>query len=303
MVYHNFDELIQKVGAHAKAGIVAVAAAADRHTLEAVLEAQRARLATPLLVGDAEKIRDIYRELGEPEPPAEILFNVPDPAQACRKAVALVKSGLADFLMKGMIDTKTYLSAVVDRENGLGTGRIMSHFSILEVPGYHKLVVPVDGGMIPYPTLEQKKDIILNCVEIFHKLGCEQPKVAVLACTEQLNPKFPETVEAAQLKEMNQRGDIPGCIVEGPVSYDCAISKEIALVKGFHSPVSGETDILLAPNIHAANILGKTLVVSCKARMAGFIVGASCPVIMTSRGTSSEEKFLSIALAAAVTAK
>ena len=174
----------------------------------------------------------------------------------------------------------------------------MSHFTIFEIPGYHKLLAPVDGGMVTYPTLEQKKQIIENTVEMFHALGYDRPKVGVLACVEKINPKMPETVEADALKQMNLRGEIGGCIVEGPISYDCAVSKEIADYKGFESPCAGDCDILLAPNIHAGNIMGKMLTVTCGAKMAGFIVGAACPIAMTSRGSSAEEKFDSIVLAA-----
>ena len=219
------------------------------------------------------------------------------------KAAALVREGKADLLMKGKLDTAVLLKAVVNKEHGLGKGGVMSHFSIFEVPGYHKLLCPVDGGMMTYPTLEQKKAIIENTVGVLHAMGYECPKVGVLACVEKVNPKMPETVEADALKQMNQRGEITGCIVEGPVSYDCAMSKEIAEFKGFDSPVSGDCDVLVAPNIHAGNIMGKLLTVTCGARLAGMMVGAKCPIVMTSRGSSAEEKYLSIVLAAAAAQK
>lgn len=301
MIYANFDSLIKDIKSLAKSGVIAVAGAGDLHTIEAVLKAQDEGFVTPLLVGDKAKILEVYQRIGRQAPSDKIIYDVKDSAEACIKAVSLVREGEADFLIKGAVDTKTYLKAVVNKERGLGTGRLMSHFSILEVPGYHKLVVPVDGGMVPYPTLQQKKEIILNTVEIFHKLGYKEPKVAVLTCVEKVNPSMPETIEADALKKMNINGEITGCIVEGPISYDCAMSKEYAEIKGYHSPVSGDADILLAPNIHAANIMGKIFSITCKARMAGFIVGTVCPVIMTSRGATSEEKFLSIVLATAVT--
>ena len=201
--------------------------------------------------------------------------------------------------MKGKLDTSVILKAVVNKENGLGQGRTMSHFTMFEVPTYHKIMVPVDGGMVTYPTLEQKKDIINNTVETLVSMGYTCPKVGVLACVEKLNPKMPETVEANELKEMNKRGEIKNCIVEGPISYDCAVSKEIADFKGFDSPVAGDVDILVAPNIHAGNIMGKMLACTCNARMAGFIVGAKCPIVLTSRGSSAQEKYLSIVVSAA----
>ncbi|HNY19626.1 MAG TPA: phosphate acyltransferase, partial [Flexilinea sp.] len=195
------------------------------------------------------------------------------------------------------------LKAVVDREHGLNRGGIMSHFTVFEVPTYHKLLAPVDGGMVTYPDLQQKKCIIENTVETFHAIGYECPKVGVLACIEKVNPKMPETVDGNALKEMNQRGEISGCIVEGPISYDCAVSREIAELKDFRSPCAGDCDILLAPNIHAGNIMGKMLAVTCGAKLAGFVVGAKCPVVMTSRGSSAEEKYLSIVISALVSQK
>ena len=229
----------------------------------------------------------------------ENIYDYPDLKDAAEFAVKLVKEGKADFLMKGKLDTAVILKAVVNKEHGLGQGRTMSHFTMFEVPTYHKILVPVDGGMVTYPTLEQKKDIIDNTVETLISMGYDCPKVGVLACVEKLNPKMPETVEAIELKEMNKRGEIKNCIVEGPISYDCAVSKEIADFKGFESPVAGDADILIAPNIHAGNIMGKMLAVTCKARMAGMIVGAKCPIVLTSRGSSADEKYMSIVVSAA----
>ena len=296
MVYSSFDEILRSAGALPSARM-AVASAGDPHTLEAALLARRRGIADPVLTGDRRTIAALLEELGETVPDADIV-DAPDPAQAAAAATALVREGRASFLLKGSMDTGVLLKAVVDREKGLGRGRLMSHFTVFEVPGYHKLLAPVDGGMVPYPTLEQKKQIIENTVEMFLALGYERPKVGVLACVEKLNPKMPETVEADALKQMCARGEIRDCIVEGPISYDCAVSREIAEYKGFESPCAGDCDILLAPNIHAGNIMGKMLTVTCGARMAGFIVGASCPIAMTSRGSSTDEKFCSIVLAA-----
>jgi phosphate butyryltransferase len=160
-------------------------------------------------------------------------------------------------------------------------------------------VITTDGGMMMYPDLEQKKKIIENAVGVLHSLGYENPKVGVLAAVETVNPKMPESVDAGKLKEMNQNGEITGCIVEGPISYDLAMNKESAEIKGFVSPVAGDPDILIVPNITAGNILGKCLVYSAGAKMAGFIVGAKVPIVLTSRGSSSEEKYLSLVISAA----
>ena len=297
MVFTSFDEILRSAGALAAHTRMAVAAAGDLHSLEAAMAARRMGIADPVLVGERSEVCSLLEKLGESVPQADII-DVSGPAEAAAKAVALVREGRASFLLKGSLDTGVLLKAVVDRDHGLSRGRLMSHFTIFEIPGYHKLLAPVDGGMVPYPTLEQKKQIIENTVEVFHALGYECPKVGVLACVEKLNPKMPETVEADALKQMNLRGEIRGCIVEGPISYDCAVSGEIAEYKGFSSPCAGDCDILLAPDIHAGNIMGKMLTVTCGAKMAGFIVGAKCPIAMTSRGSSVEEKTDSILLAA-----
>jgi phosphate butyryltransferase len=217
---------------------------------------------------------------------------------AAEKAVALVNENKADFIMKGKIQTADLLRAVVNKEKGLRTGRVMSHFVFDEVPSYHKLIVTTDGGMMTYPDLNQKKQIIENAVDVLRAMGYDKPKVAVLAAVEKVNPKMPESVDADMLKKMNQEGKIKNCIVEGPISYDLAISKKCAEIKGFKSPVAGDADILIVPNITAGNILGKCLICSAEGKMAGFIVGAKVPIGLTSRGSSAEEKYLSLVLSA-----
>lgn len=296
MVFTTFDELIAAAKSKPTTSRMAVAAAGDSHTIEAVLKAREEGIAEPVLVGDKAAIMEALAEFNATVPEEDI-YDVPDLAESARVAVSLVVEGKADFLMKGKLDTGILLKAVVNKECGLGQGRTMSHFTMFQVPGYHKLLVPVDGGMVTYPTLEQKKDIIMNTVDTLCAMGYDEPKVGVLACVEKLNPKMPETVEADALKQMNRNGEITGCIVEGPISYDCAMSKEVAEFKGFNSPCAGDCDVLVAPNIHAGNIMGKMLTITCGAKMAGFIVGAKCPIVMTSRGSSPEEKYLSIVIA------
>ena len=302
MVLKNFAQLEELVKGMSSPQRMALAVAADEHSLEAAMAATAEGLVVPVLVGDAGKIRALLAKMGQQVPEADI-YDEPDEVAACEKAVALVREGKADFLMKGKVDTKVILKAVVNREHGLGLGGVMSHVTIFEVPAYHKLFAPVDGGMVTYPTLEQKKGIIENTVAVLHKLGYDCPKVGVLACAEKVNPKMPETIEADQLAEMNRRGEISGCIVDGPISLDCAIDKEIADFKGYQSPIAGDVDVVLAPNIHAGNIMGKMLVGFAGAKMAGFIAGARCPIVLTSRGSSAEEKRMSIVLAAAASRK
>ena len=299
MVLTSFSQLEEQVKGLSEARTMAVAVAADAHTLEAVMAARKEGLVRPVLVGDKARILAILAEMGETVPDSDI-YDEPEEAAACAHAVALVREGRADFLMKGKVDTKVILKAVVNKEHGLGVpGAIMSHVTLFEVPAYHKILAPVDGGMVTYPTLEQKKGIIENTVAVLHKLGYDCPKVGVLACAEKPNPKMPETLDGQALAEMNRAGEITGCVVDGPISFDCAIDRSIADFKGYESPVAGDCDILVAPNIHAGNIMGKMLVCFAGAKMAGFIAGARCPIVLTSRGSSAEEKRLSIVLAAA----
>lgn len=298
MVYRSFDELVAKVKGCPDRKRMAVAAAGDEHTLEAVLHARKEGIIEPVLVGDKPVIVKILEQLGETVPEEDI-YDEAELSAACEKAVSLVREGKADFLMKGKVDTGVILKAVVNKEHGLGKGGVMSHFTMFEVPTYHKILLPVDGGMVTYPTLEQKKAIIENTVGALRDMGYECPKVGVLSCIEKVNPKMPETVDARELQEMNERGEIAGCIVEGPISYDCAVNREIAQLKGLDSRIAGDVDVLVAPNIHAGNIMGKMLTCTCNAKLAGFVVGARCPIVLTSRGSSAEEKYLSIVISAA----
>lgn len=298
MVIKNFDELIRKVANYKEKKKVAVVAAHDEHTLEAVFKAKEDGVVEPILIGRKDKIKEILDKhnftLSD-----EFIIDIEDESQAAYKAVELVNENKANSIMKGKIQTADLLKAVVDKERGIRTGRLMTHFAVLEVPTYHKLLAITDGGMVMYPTLEQKKGIIQNAVDVLLSLGYEKPKVAVLAAVEKVNPKMPETVDAAELKKMAESGELTNCIVEGPISYDIAMSKESAEIKGFDSPVVEDVDILIPPNIATGNILAKALIYSGNAKMAGIIVGAKVPIILTSRGSSSEEKYLSIVLATA----
>lgn len=298
MEIKNFQEIIDKVKGSPSKKRMVIAAAGEEHTLQAALHARKEGVIRPILVGDKIEIDKILNELGE-SIPQEDIYDVCDVKEAAEKAVELVREGKGDFLMKGFLDTSVILKAVVNKEKGLGKGGVMSHFTMFEVPNYHKILVAVDGGMVTYPTLDQKKAIIENTVSVLKSYGYENPKVGVLACVEKVNPKMPETVEADAIAKMNADGEISGCVVEGPISYDCAMSVEVAKTKRYEGQVAGNVDILVAPNIHAGNIMGKMLTITCQAKMAGFIVGAKCPIVLTSRGSSAEEKYLSIVMSAA----
>lgn len=301
MVLKNFDVLVEKVKSFPEPMRVIVAAAQDEHTLQAIKHAMEEGIAKPVLVGDKAEIDRICTEIGLVVPEEDI-YDVPDVDESAKRAVALIHEGKGDFLMKGKMETAQILKPAVNKETGLGTGRVMSHFVFDELPDYHKLLVTTDGGMMTYPTLEQKKQIIENTVETLKALGYENPKIACVAAVEKVNPKMPETVEANELKEMNKRGEIKDCIVEGPISLDIALDKEIADLKGFDSPVAGDADVILVPNIQVGNILGKAITIIAQGNMAGFVVGAQVPIVFCSRGSSAKEKFLSLVLAAAVSA-
>ncbi len=297
MELKNFRELIEKVQKSESMKRVAVAAAQDEHTLEAVFRAAKDKLVEPVLVGNKEKIEEILREL-DVEYDMTSIINTGSDKEAAEKTVELINEGRADFIMKGKLQTADLLRAVVDKEKGLRTGRVMSHVAILEIPAYHKLIAVTDGGMMMYPDLGEKKQILENAVDVFLAMGYECPKVAVLAAVETVNPKMPEAVDADALKKMNESGEIKDCLVEGPISVDLTFSRESAEIKGYTSPVTGRADILLVSDITTGNILSKALIEMADATMAGMIVGAKVPVVLTSRGASSEEKYLSIVLSA-----
>lgn len=297
MEYKSFDDLIKKVQNLDSMKKVAVVSAQDEHTLEAVFKAKKDNIVEPILIGNKKKIIEILSRLHE-SVLEESIINVESDSEAAEKAVELINENKADFIMKGKIQTADLLRAVVNKENGLRTGKVMSHIVIHEIPTYHKLLAVTDGGMMMYPSLDEKKQILENAVSTFLALGYENPKVAVLAAVETVNPKMQESVDADMLKKLNIKGEIKNCIVEGPISYDLTMSKESASIKGFVSPVTGEADIIVVPNITVGNILGKSLVYSAGAKMAGFIVGAKVPIVLTSRGSTSEEKYLSLALSA-----
>lgn len=297
MELKNFRELIDKVQKSDSKKRVAVAAAHDEHTLEAVFQAAKDKLVEPVLIGNKTEIAEILKKLNVEYDSDSIICTESD-KEAAEKTVELINANKADFIMKGKLQTADLLKAVVDKEKGLRTGKVMSHVAILEVPAYHKLIAITDGGMMMYPNAEEKKQILENAVDVFLAMGYESPKAAVLAAVETVNPKMPEAVDADILKKMNQSGEIKNCIVEGPISVDLTFSRESAEIKGYSSSVTGEADILLVPNITAGNIMSKALIEMANATMAGMIVGAKVPIVLTSRGATSQEKYLSLVLSA-----
>ena len=297
-MYRSFDEISASIIKKEQKPYLAVAHSDDEASVSAAIYVYRENIAVPLFIGNKYKIEELILKYGYNKGDF-FIENSDDPALSCKKAVALVREGNAHIIMKGHADSSVFLRAVTDKETGLGKNKLMSHLAVFEVPGFPRLISVVDGGMVPYPTLNEKKLIIENTAECLINMGCSLPKAAVVTCVEKVNPKMPETLDAAALKEMNQRGEIKNCIVEGPISFDCAVDEEIARAKGFSSPVAGKADILLLPDIHSANICGKALITMAKAKMAGFVAGGICPIILSSRAASAEEKFYSVVLGAA----
>ncbi len=298
-MFRHFEEIAEAAKQLPVRARMAVAGAADRAVLESCIEALDGGIVTPVLVGNRESISSILRDLGRD--PGDFEIAEAAAGEEGSKAVELVRDGRASVLMKGMIETRDLLKPVVNRETGLRTGAVMSHVGFFDrVPGTDHFIIQTDGGMLLYPTLEEKKAIIENAVSALHAIGHECPKVAVLSAVETVNPKMVETVDAQALKQMNLDGEITGCIVEGPISYDLAMSSEIASHKHYDCPYCGDFDILVVPNIAAGNILGKCWTITCGALLGGIVVGAKAPIVLTSRGSTAEEKFYSIAVAVLV---
>ena len=295
----GFSDLLAKVSQCDKKK-VAVAVAQDKAVLEAVKAAKERNIADAILVGDEAKIREIAATINMDLSGYEII-NEPEIVPASLTAVKLVHDGKADMYMKGLLDSKTFLKSVLDKEVGLRTGAPLSHVCVFEIPGIDRLVFLTDVAFMPYPTLEDKVCIINYTVEVAKACGVDCPKVAPLAAVEVVNPKMPVTLEAAELTKMNEEGKITGCIVDGPLSLDIALYKEAAEEKGaLGRKVAGDADILLFPDIHAGNLVYKAIVHMVDVKNGCILTGTQAPVILTSRSDTFETKVNSIALAAVV---
>lgn len=295
----NFNDLLQMVN-NCKRKKVAVAVAQDEPVLEAVKAAREKGIADAILVGDLEKIKEIANKIDMELSQFEIV-DEKDVSKAALEAIRLVSSGEADMVMKGLVDTATFLRSVLNKDVGLRTGKLMSHVSVFEIEGIDRLILLTDAAFNTYPDLKAKAQILNNSVDVAHACGIELPKVAPVCAVEVVNPDMPATVDAALLSKMNDRGQIKGCIVDGPLALDNALSEEAAEHKGITGKVAGKADIILLPNIETANVMYKTLTYTSKSRNGGLLVGTSAPVILTSRADSFETKVNSIALAVLVT--
>ena len=298
MELKNLDAFVEIAKSKTKKRIV-VAAAEDQPVLEAVVNAEKAGIVDATLVGDVEKIKAIAKEINVDISNCE-LVDEKDPAKASKVAVEIIRSGKGDIMMKGLVGTAPFLRAILDKDNGLRSGALLSHHAFFELPGYHKLLALTDAAQNLAPTFEDKVAILNNSLSVYKNLGFDNPKVAILAAVETVNPKMEATVHAAMLEMMNKRKQIKGAIIEGPLALDNAVSKEAAHHKGIESQVAGEVDLLVAPDIEAANMIYKSLTYLAGATTAAVIVGAKAPIVLTSRADSDRSKFCSIALAAAI---
>ena len=291
----SFEELISKANQKTLKK-VSVSNAQDEPVLQAVKAAKEQNIATAILVGDEAKIREIAASIDMDLTDFEII-NEPDTEAAALKAVELVHNGKADILLKGLLETKTFLKSVLNKEVGLRTGKMLSHVCVFEIEGINRLLFFTDVAFNTYPTLADKVNIINNAVEVAHACGIECPKVAPLCAVETVNPKMQPTVDADNLTKMYEGGDFKGCQIYGPLSMDLAIDPEAAVHKGVTNPVAGHADILLFPNIDAGNITYKILVRTAKVKIGNVLVGTSAPVVLTSRSDDFQTKLNSIALA------
>lgn len=291
----NFDELKARLAACPAKRRIGVVAAQDEHTLEAVVHAARDGLVSPTLIGDVENIKAILERLEYPVSEARLIPGG-DPAQCAEIACALVRQGGLDCIMKGKTETGPLMKALVNRDKGIRRADTMSMLAVMWAPGYHKIFGITDIGLLTYPNREQKQAAIENAVSAFHAMGIARPKVAILAAVETVNPKMPECVDAAAIKEAG----IPGCIIEGPISYDLAMERGAAEIKGYESPVAGDADILVVPNICCGNVAAKTITSISGGATCGTVLGAMVPVCMTSRSASAQDKYMSIVLNALI---
>ena len=294
----NFDDLTAMLLKNEVKKKIAVVAAQDEHTLEAVVRAYKDGLIAPILIGEKAQIIEILESLHCDFSKIEIIA-IEDPIDCAKKACELARAGKIDAIMKGKIETGVLMKTLLNREQGIRKKEVLSLLAFMESPHYHKIFAITDVGLLTYPNKEQKLGALKNAVEAFHKLGIEEPKVAMLAAVEKRNEKMPETVDAAEIKEEG----IPGAILEGPISYDLALDKEAARIKNYESPVAGDADILLVPDIVSGNIAAKSITVLGGGRTGGTVLGAMVPVMLVSRAATADDKYMSIVVSALTSGK
>ncbi|HPR17308.1 MAG TPA: phosphate acyltransferase [Candidatus Cloacimonadota bacterium] len=297
MSVKKLDQLIDLAKTKEKKKLV-VAYGQDAHTLGAVSKAVDLGFVDVIIVANKEIVEKVCKEEGIDPSKFEIV-NEPNEISAGRKAVNLINEGKGNMLMKGLISSDNYMRAILNKDEGLLPAKAtLSHISVFEVPTYHKLLITSDVAVIPAPDISQKISIANYLIKTAHRLDIENPKMALVCLSEKTNPKIQQTVDAAIITKMADRGQIKGAIVDGPMGFDLAIDQESAQIKKFNSPVAGDADCILWSNIEAGNVFYKTVTKLCHAELAAIVVGAKCPAILSSRGDSTKTKLYSIALAA-----
>ncbi|MCL4459040.1 MAG: bifunctional enoyl-CoA hydratase/phosphate acetyltransferase [Chloroflexi bacterium] len=291
----NFAEIIAEARKYGPR-TVAVAAAHDVEVLKGIKNAEALGLVEGILIGDKAKIVEIADGVGYAIPPSRII-DEPNTLEAGRKAVEMVGSREAHLLMKGKTNTAELIRLVLDREMGLRTGHLLSQVVVFETPGFDRLMLLTDAAINIAPSLAQKAEICRNAIEVAQAIGISEPRVAILAAFEFVNPDMPATVDAAALVQMARRDQIQGAIIDGPLALDIAVSSAVAEQKGVRSPVAGAADIFIAPDIEAANIFYRSLTYFAGARSGGLVVGAAVPLLILSRAEMAETKVNSIAIA------
>jgi len=301
MALKHLSEFKNLLGTQQRKRLV-LAAAEDLNALSAVMKAGEDGIIEPILVGDSEELLKLAAENNYDLSDIRMVHE-PNPTQATEIAVKMVRSGQAEVLMKGKVGTSTLLKAVLNKEWGLRSGSLLSHIAFFEVKNYHKIIAVTDVAMNIEPNLQEKIAIVNNSVGCLNKLGYELPKVAILGAVEKVNESMRATLDAALMSKMNQRDQIENCIIDGPLAFDNAISLESAIHKGIKSEIAGDTDLLVMPDIEVGNVLYKSLVFFADAKVAAVILGATAPIVLTSRSDSDEAKYDSIMLAAAISKK
>lgn len=301
MELKSLNDLLPYCLANVPTKTLAVIKAEDDHTLTAVARAKAEGAINAVLIGEAEVIKDLLVQIGE-KPEDYQIIDVPDAKEATLKAIEMVHEGTVDFLMKGTLETKELMSLIVAKTSNMRTGRLMSKFDFMETPGYHKLFALTDSALNTKPDVNAKKQIIQNALDVLHTMGFAKPKVGVLAAAETLNPKLQESTDAAALKEMWENGEFTDCYLEGPISIDLALEPESVRIKKYNSPVGGDADLLVCPDLVSGNLMGKGMLIA-GAKAAGIIVGAKVPVVLMSRSAEIDDKFRSIILGAIASQK
>lgn len=294
----DFSELRSLLNSRGPLKTVVVANAVDEASVRAAVLAKKEKIANSILVGNKKEIIQLLKNLDSTEEDFEII-DARSPEETAIAAVKAIREGRGDAILKGHLQTSVLLKAVLDKEIGIRKESLLSHVTLLDIPGYHKVLGFTDGAMVLFPDFAKKIELLKNAVSFFHKLGYKEPKVGIIEANEVVNLKVETSQEAASIMELQRSGKLKGCIIEGPISFDLATNPKAVKLKEYSSPVAGDADLLMGPNITVVNGMVKALQTFAGAKTAGVVIGAKCPIILVSRASPAEEKLDSIVLALA----